>query len=404
MIAVTGRLRAALTLVASAIVLATMFASPAYAASNFTLISMDATLAKVSGATLTPLEVSGGLLDYSTHYTMGNAKVTASMQGNVNGDVLEGTLKVETRIIDNYGSEFYKIEEMAFTSTSLSDGDRIAEIIFGEGTEKTNVSGSEVVREFNSGQRISYKIVVAGAAAEEEVLEDSGIRFSDLAGEVEVLVPSGYDDSGEPIYDDEAWDWAKFDMPLPWGTKVKLGERSAFLLSWPDMSSFQFRTSDNEDAVFILPLRPEKDDQIRLLAGNLWINVKKIVMDGSMDIEMGQAVAGIKGTTLILKEDGATSTLQVIEGTVSLKSKVDGTEILVSAGEMVSATTASLGAKQTFDVKTYTAAFSEASTQGQTEAGGFQQAPLLILAGFMVVALGVAAFLLLRKRPGAWKQ
>lgn len=395
-----ARLAPVLALAALTALVAGLFAAPAFAVSTFQLVAVDATKAKVSGATLTPLDVSGGSLDYSTRYTMGNAKGTASMQGSVNGDVLEGTLKVEVRITDNYGTEFFTIEEMAFTSTSLSDSDGTVDIILGAGTVKTNDSE----REFYSGQRISYRIIVPGAPPQEETLEDSGIRFSDIAGLVQVLPPSGYDDSGEPIYDDEdSWNFAKLDMPLPWGTKIKLGERSAILLSWPDMTSFQFKTPDNDDAVIQLPLRPKKDDIMRLLAGNLWTNVKKMVKDGSMDIEMGQAVAGIKGTTFILTDDGTTSTLKVIEGTVRFKSKVNGTEMMVKAREMVAATVDGLGKKQTFDMKAETAAFGGPTRDAQ-EALSFRQMSWLLPFGACVVVAGIAALFALRKKSAALKR
>lgn len=187
-------------------------------------------------------------------------------------------------------------------------------------------------------------------------MEDSGIRFSDISGLVEVQLPSGYDKDGEPIFDDEEWNYAKLDMPLPYGAKIRLGYKSQIILSTPDMNTFQMKTSDNyndpnSEVEIILPSKAKKDSVLRLMGGNLWYNLKKMVKDGSMDIEMGQAVAGIKGTTIVLTEDKKASSLKVIEGRVSFRSKATGETVLVDAGEMISATKEGLSAKEGFDVE-----------------------------------------------------
>lgn len=49
--------------------------------------------------------------------------------------------------------------------------------------------------------------------------------------------------------------------------------------------------------------------------------------DGKMEISTTQAVAGIKGTTLVLTDDGQHSTLKVIEGTVEFTSLTNGKKL-----------------------------------------------------------------------------
>ncbi len=68
--------------------------------------------------------------------------------------------------------------------------------------------------------------------------------------------------------------------------------------------------------------------------------------DGSMQIGMSQAVAGIKGTVFVVEETGTTSTLKVLEGNVTLQSKVSGKQAQVSAGQMISASASGLEAVQ----------------------------------------------------------
>ena len=66
----------------------------------------------------------------------------------------------------------------------------------------------------------------------------------------------------------------------------------------------------------ILSSPPEKDNKIKLLAGKVWVNVKKMVKDGTLDVEMSQAVAGIKGTNITCSstQDGSENRVRVLRG------------------------------------------------------------------------------------------
>ncbi|MFA5828434.1 MAG: FecR family protein [Candidatus Shapirobacteria bacterium] len=178
--------------------------------------------------------------------------------------------------------------------------------------------------------------------AEEEKQEagepprDSGIRMSDVSGQVEIACPP----------DLEAWDVLKMGRVLYVDCHIKTGENSKAVISFPDMTTFEMKP----ESEIVLDTPPEKDSKLKLLAGNIWANVKKMVKDGTMEVHMGQAVAGIKGTTFVLEERENMSTLKVIEGGVAFKSKVTNDEKSVNPGEMLSATSAGLGEIKTFDV------------------------------------------------------
>lgn len=191
--------------------------------------------------------------------------------------------------------------------------------------------------------------------------EDSGARFSDFSGQVEVLIPTGYDDNGEPIFDEEAWTFAKLDMPLPVNARIKTSDRSSVILSFADMTTFVMKP----ESEIILSSPSVKDSQFKLLVGTLWVNVKKMMKDGSMDIEMSQAVSGIKGTTLVLEDNGETSTLKVIEGTVEFTYRETGESVMVSAGEMIRADQVGLSEIQAFDVKQEQANWIQPDAQAQ---------------------------------------
>ncbi len=178
-------------------------------------------------------------------------------------------------------------------------------------------------------------------------LKDSGARFSDLSGQVEVLIPTHYDINGDPVFDEEAWTFAKLDMPLPEGSRIKTSDRSSVILSFADMTTFVM-----ESETEIILLKPEaRPGHLRLMAGYLWANIKHAAKYNELPIEMSQAVCGIKGTIFVLEDDGMISTLKVIEGKVGFTSKATGESVDVGAGYSVSAASAGLGDITEFDVK-----------------------------------------------------
>lgn len=189
-------------------------------------------------------------------------------------------------------------------------------------------------------------VVNAPATPARTELPDSGARFSDLSGMVEVLLPTGIDENGQYTYDEEAWSFAKLDMVLPYGTHIRTQDRSSVMLSFADMTVFE-QKADTE--IVLSPPGP-KESHFQLLYGSLMTNVKKALKEGTMEIEMSQAVCGIKGTVFVLEDDGATSTLKVLEGSVEFTSKVTAETQVVNAGQMITADANGLGDLQAFEV------------------------------------------------------
>ncbi len=165
---------------------------------------------------------------------------------------------------------------------------------------------------------------------------DCGIRFSDISGEVQV----------RPGDDRLAWDIAELDQVLYHGDVLRLKRGAEVQLSLADMSVFVLRGP----AEIIVSLGPEKENKLLLLVGKVIKNVKKMVIDGSLEVEMGQAIAGARGTTYVMEEDGFTSTLKVLEGTVSFKPN-NGEELLITDGQMVSATDGVAGEITSFSIE-----------------------------------------------------
>jgi hypothetical protein len=165
---------------------------------------------------------------------------------------------------------------------------------------------------------------------------DSGVRFSDLSGQVDL----------RPDCRENAWKAAEIATIPCVDDHVRTGEDSTAIMSFADMSVFIMKP----ESEIILDTAPQKDAKVKLVSGRIWENVKKMITEGQMEVEMSQAVMGIKGTTIVCEEAGSSSTLKVLEGTASFRSKTTGEEILVSAGKMATATENGLSKPQPFDV------------------------------------------------------
>ena len=314
---------------------------------------------------------------------------------------------------DHY--EVYRVYQGSYT-VQLHPGDTSAEITFkgsmtqevtGEYPPGWTANGEEL--NFTMGWGIGVQFTIEGnievtaplEPAVKQELPDSGTRFSDLSGQVEVLFPTGIDENGKYLYDEEAWNFAKLDMVLPEGARIKTQDRSSVILSFADMTTFEQKP---ETEIILTTPTPGKS-QFQLLYGDLMTNAYKMLKDGSMDIEMSQAVAGIKGTILVLADDGATSTLKVIEGTVQFTSRVTGETQLVNAGEQMAADANGLGENQAFDAAaerlnwTSLQAEAEPALQETTAPAEKAELPVMLIAiiGFMVL-VGVGLALSRRKK------
>lgn len=152
---------------------------------------------------------------------------------------------------------------------------------------------------------------------------DSMARFNALTGTIETNC------------DPEELDWepAYMKQEIYVGDHIASRNNSSVILQFADMNTYIMES--NTEIVIETP--PEKETKLQLVMGRLWNNTKKLFYEGTMEIETTQAVAGIKGTTLVMETDGTITTLKVIAGTVEFTSKATGESILVSTGEQASA-------------------------------------------------------------------
>ncbi len=182
--------------------------------------------------------------------------------------------------------------------------------------------------------------------------EDSGVRFSGLNGQVEIA----------PGSNPQAKSIAKMDTVISFGDHIYTEEDSSAILVWVDKSSWVMKA---ESHIVI-----DSAGASKVTRGSILANVKKILETGSMDIEMNQAVLGIKGTTFICEQnDDGTSVVKVIEGSVQVTEKTYGAKVTLSDGQTVTAGADGFaGPVKTFDAAADTTAWEAVRTEAQAAA------------------------------------
>jgi hypothetical protein len=231
----------------------------------------------------------------------------------------------------------------------------------------------------------SCKEVICGCRDVDDAV-DSKARFNSITGEVGYAHCSKSDKS-------EEWIPAIPKTKLMVNDHISTGPDSFATLQFGDMTTFQMKP----DTEVIVKSPPEQESKLGLVSGHLWINFKKMLTNGTMEVEMGQAVAGIKGTTLVLEQVNGSSTLKVIEGVVSFTPKGSSVSADINAGEKVTAGNDGLSPVEKFDVVQENAGWQAAkdlkSTKGSLQATN--QSYLIIIAVVITGLLGL--FILIRK-------
>ncbi len=166
------------------------------------------------------------------------------------------------------------------------------------------------------------------------------VRFGDLHGEVNVR-PNDEDD--------DAYIFAELSTPLHHNDRIKTLTRSGAILSFSDMSTFVMK----EDTTIVLDIANERESKIGLVAGNVWVNLKKMVADGSMEVEMSQAVAGIKGTNITCSSDpqAQEDRVKVLRGQARVRVKETNEEFDVEEGEEIVIKPETKPEKQKIDIE-----------------------------------------------------
>jgi hypothetical protein len=224
----------------------------------------------------------------------------------------------------------------------------------------------------------------AAEVTKEDTCIDAGARFSGVSGQV-MLSREGRPDD---------WKIAKVDSILCEGDRIETDEDATCIISFADMSTYVMKP----ETIIILAKKSGPESKLKLVAGKIWMNIRKMVKDGSMEVDMDQGICGIRGTTLVLGSDAGSSTLQVVEGTVSMTGKADKKTILVSTGQQATATPQGTGDPTPFDTASVTTDWE--AVKAKTLAGSPAEAPTQKSGSgpVAIAGIGVAAAILLIRR------
>lgn len=230
----------------------------------------------------------------------------------------------------------------------------------------------------------------AGAGAYERF----GVRFGDLHGEVNV----------KPACEDEdAYLFAELGTPLHHDDMIRTRARSGAILSFSDMTTFMM----GPESIVVLDVVSPRESKVGLLLGTALVNLRKLVEDGSFEVEMAQAIAGARGTTFVATVSGDESEVKVIEGAVAVSPRA-GDPVTLEAGQMVRIGAAGPGPIEAFDAAAELAAWgpqAQMLLSGDGTAAGSDQGsgrPVWIAVVVLALAAVVtgAAVTRSRRRPG----
>ena len=151
--------------------------------------------------------------------------------------------------------------------------------------------------------------------------KDCGVRFRDITGDVSVRA---CDD------DDDQWESAEFDTILHYRDYIKTEVDSEAILGLADKTSFVIK----EKSILIMPEYEGDVSNIKMIAGVIWVNMKKMVNGGELRLDGTQAVAGIRGTIVAMEETGAETRFWLFSGKVQVTSRATGKQAMLEPGQM----------------------------------------------------------------------
>ena len=205
-------------------------------------------------------------------------------------------------------------------------------------TSKTASAKTERVKIDNPCNCSDINRYNSGLKDEAPMYRDCGVRFRDLTGDVAVKPCDG---------DDDAYENAEFDMILHYCDEIKTEEDSEATLGLVNQSSFVIK----EKSIVVLPPYEGEVSNIRMIAGVIWVNMKKMVKNGEMLMDGTQAVAGIRGTIVAAEETGKETRFWLLAGKVDVTSKKTGKKVVLEAGQMTTTGTDGQTKVQKFNIE-----------------------------------------------------
>ncbi len=168
--------------------------------------------------------------------------------------------------------------------------------------------------------------------------KDSGGRFAGITNEVKVF-PGGVKESQL---------FAQLNLGLNFQDHVWTGEESSAIIAFADLSTFLIK---DESEVIIS--NPEGDrSTLEVIAGKLWVNVKKMASGEDIEIKMGESVTGIKGTNITCSTDSKAheDRIQVLRGTALVEVRATHEQIQLEEGQELVVRSGGRTEQKSFDI------------------------------------------------------
>lgn len=153
-------------------------------------------------------------------------------------------------------------------------------------------------------------------------LKGGSITVVDISGEVNM---KRYND------DEDSFVYVEVGMKLTHGDEIKVFPKSEVMLQYPDLTTVVVKADST--IVYDDP-RELSHPLVRHVAGNIWVNLKKMVKDGTMEVEMAQAVAGIKGTIIATRVSDQGDEIYLFTSSATVTSKITDKIINLKPGQM----------------------------------------------------------------------
>ena len=119
----------------------------------------------------------------------------------------------------------------------------------------------------------------------------------------------------------------------------------------------------------------------------------------SFEMQMAKLSAKLKGTTVVVKEDGETSSIKVIEGAAEVTDIKTGKTVEIGEGKMIAATDTGIGEVQAFDVNAENAKWKDFTDSiKKTNTGIFANKNIIYILGGIVFVAIIFGLLLLKAR------
>ncbi|MBA4336344.1 hypothetical protein C0416_01035 [bacterium] len=314
----------------------------------FSSASVDIKSEKITADRLIPINFANGNQSFN-----GTAGIKMNGDYDKSDGRLSGTFTITLNMTDVWHGGVSDIKSTWVAETQGTFTGQVVEdqviIKYKGNTNEERQQGMADGSVENSPSSLAYNSVVVWRLSEygapevseepnpaDEIPVDSGARFSGMTGQVEWRA----DD------DPDGWKLCKLGDKLPVFAHIRTQEGSSAILSFSDMSTFVLKP----ESEVVIDTPPEKESKIKLVAGNIWVNVKKMVEDGSMSVEMNQAVCGIKGTTFTASEVNGVSEIKLIEGEISIKALNGNETIDIIGGETVKVDNSGKIVKDNFDI------------------------------------------------------